>query len=129
MMLYLGKKNKKKKYTYIKNYADNFLNSIGHACGHNIITVQGLACTLAFKELMDKGLVQGTVVLFGTPAEETTSGKINMVKDGLVQDNVDYAMMLVSVDFISFLFFVFLAAKFYIFFSILLLSMDYTVEC
>lgn len=76
---------------------------------------------------MDKGLVQGTVVLFGTPAEETTSGKINMVKDGLVQDNVDYAMMLVSVDFISFLLFVFLAAKF--FFSILLLLMDYTVEC
>ncbi|GAA5809229.1 hypothetical protein MFLAVUS_002634 [Mucor flavus] len=70
------------------------LPGIGHACGHNIITVQGLACALAFKELMDKGLVQGTVVLFGTPAEETTSGKINMVKDGLVQDNVDYAMML-----------------------------------
>lgn len=77
---------------------------------------------------MDKGLVQGTVVLFGTPAEETTSGKINFVKEGIVQDNVDYAMMLVS-DFISF-FFSPSPAKFIFFnFSILLLLMDYTLEC
>ena len=70
--------------------------SVGHACGHNIITVQGLACALAFKSLMDQNLVQGTVVLFGTPAEETTNGKINFVKEGIVQNTVDYSMMLVK---------------------------------
>ncbi|KAL7309984.1 hypothetical protein PS15m_010798 [Mucor circinelloides] len=70
------------------------LPGVGHACGHNIITVQGLACALALKALMEQDLVQGTVVLFGTPAEETTSGKINFVKEGVLQANVDYAMML-----------------------------------
>ncbi|KAI9481584.1 MAG: hypothetical protein EXX96DRAFT_567309 [Benjaminiella poitrasii] len=70
------------------------LPGVGHACGHNIITVQGLACALSLKALMEQGLVQGTVVLFGTPAEESTSGKINFVKEGVVKDSVDYAMML-----------------------------------
>lgn len=45
---------------------------------------------------MDDNLVQGTVVLFGTPAEESSSGKINFVKEGLIKDNVDVALMLVS---------------------------------
>ncbi|KAG2201834.1 hypothetical protein INT47_004391 [Mucor saturninus] len=70
------------------------LPGVGHACGHNIITVQGLACALAFKTLLEHNLVQGTVVLFGTPAEETTSGKINFVKEGILQNTVDYSMML-----------------------------------
>jgi metal-dependent amidase/aminoacylase/carboxypeptidase family protein len=48
------------------------------------------------KSLMDKNLVQGTVVLFGTPAEESSSGKINFVKEGLFKDNVDVALMLVG---------------------------------
>lgn len=70
--------------------------SVGHACGHNIITVQGLACALNIKALMEKDLIKGTVVLFGTPAEESTSGKINFVKTGELQKNVDVAMMLVK---------------------------------
>lgn len=45
---------------------------------------------------MEQDLVQGTVVLYGTPAEETTSGKISIVKAGLLKENVDYSMMLVS---------------------------------
>lgn len=45
---------------------------------------------------MEKNLVQGTVVLFGTPAEESTSGKINFVKEGVLQKNADFAMMLVK---------------------------------
>lgn len=61
-----------------------------------MITIQGLACALTTKALMEQNLVQGTVVLFGTPAEESTSGKINFVKEKIVQDKVDFAMMLVS---------------------------------
>jgi metal-dependent amidase/aminoacylase/carboxypeptidase family protein len=93
MMLCLGKNILEKR----SNYILNAFNSVGHACGHNIITVQGLACALALKTLMEKNLVQGTVVLFGTPAEETGSGKINFVKEGVLQKNVDYAMMVVSI--------------------------------
>jgi hypothetical protein len=100
--------------------------SVGHACGHNIITVQGLACALSLKALMEQDLVQGTVVLFGTPAEETTSGKINFVKEGILKDSVDYAMMLVSqcfaLDILIYL-------TFFLFYSILLPRMVFTVEC
>ncbi|OBZ88489.1 Peptidase M20 domain-containing protein 2 [Choanephora cucurbitarum] len=70
------------------------LPGVGHACGHNIITVQGLASALSLKTLMEHDLVKGKVVLFGTPAEESTSGKINFIKTGLLQNSVDVAMML-----------------------------------
>lgn len=70
------------------------LPGVGHACGHNIIAIQGLACAIILKTLMEHQLVHGKVVLFGTPAEETTSGKITLVEKHIVQDNVDYAMML-----------------------------------
>lgn len=95
MMLYLGK------YTSTLSIFVLliFHYSVGHACGHNIITVQGLACALSLKALMEQNLVQGTVVLFGTPAEESTSGKISFVKEGILQDTVDYSMMLVSLFF------------------------------
>ncbi|KAG1213948.1 hypothetical protein G6F35_010221 [Rhizopus arrhizus] len=69
-------------------------SSIGHGCGHNLITIQGLACALTTKALMEQNLVQGTVVLFGTPAEESTSGKIDFVKKNILQSKVDCAMML-----------------------------------
>ncbi|KAI8976480.1 hypothetical protein BDB01DRAFT_727631 [Pilobolus umbonatus] len=70
------------------------LPGVGHACGHNLIAIQGLACALTMKSLMEQGLVQGRVVLFGTPAEESTSGKINFVKEHVLQNKVDVAMML-----------------------------------
>ncbi|RCH78165.1 hypothetical protein CU098_000235, partial [Rhizopus stolonifer] len=70
------------------------LPGVGHACGHNIITVQGLASALCLKTLMEQNLVEGTVVLFGTPAEESTSGKVNFINKGILQDSVDFSMML-----------------------------------
>ncbi|CEI95746.1 hypothetical protein CU097_009653 [Rhizopus azygosporus] len=70
------------------------LPGIGHGCGHNLISIQGLACAISIKKLMEQDLVKGSVVLFGTPAEETTSDKLNFVKEGVVQDKVDFAMML-----------------------------------
>lgn len=45
---------------------------------------------------MEQNLIQGKIVLFGTPAEESTNGKATLVNEKLVQNNVDYAMMLVS---------------------------------
>ncbi|KAG0744510.1 hypothetical protein G6F57_007165 [Rhizopus arrhizus] len=70
------------------------LPGIGHGCGHNLISIQGLACAVSIKTLMEQDLIQGSVVLFGTPAEESSSGKINFVKEKIVQDKVDFAMML-----------------------------------
>ena len=71
-----------------------FISSIGHGCGHNLIAVQGVACALAVKTLLEKNLISGSVTLFGTPAEESTCSKITLVKENVVQDRVDFAMML-----------------------------------
>ena len=68
--------------------------SIGHGCGHNLISITGLACAIAFKALLDQNLIQGKVVLFGTPAEEETEGKVVMVNKDEFQKRVDYALML-----------------------------------
>ncbi|CDS12180.1 hypothetical protein LRAMOSA04375 [Lichtheimia ramosa] len=70
------------------------LPGVGMACGHNLISVQGLACALATKALMEQNLIQGTLVLYGTPAEESTNGKIDFVEQKEVQNRVDVAMML-----------------------------------
>lgn len=43
---------------------------------------------------MEKKHLQGSVVLFGTPAEERGSGKIRMVENSDIQSRVDFCMML-----------------------------------
>ncbi|KAH8549592.1 hypothetical protein BGW37DRAFT_107593 [Umbelopsis sp. PMI_123] len=70
------------------------LPGVGHACGHNLIAIAGLACAIATKNLLEKNLLQGSVVLFGTPAEEKGSGKIDMLAHGDIQSRVDFCMML-----------------------------------
>ncbi|CAO3597019.1 unnamed protein product [Absidia cylindrospora] len=70
------------------------LPGVGHGCGHNLIAISGVACAMATKRLLEQNKIQGTVVLFGTPAEETTSGKITLVHSGDVKERVDVAMML-----------------------------------
>lgn len=69
-------------------------NSIGHGCGHNLIAIQGVACALAVKRLLEQKLISGSVTLFGTPAEESTCSKIKFVKEGEIQRRVDFCMML-----------------------------------
>ncbi|KAI7851289.1 hypothetical protein BDC45DRAFT_608148 [Circinella umbellata] len=70
------------------------LPGIGHACGHNLIAVTGIANAMAMKALLEKGIASGTVVLFGTPNEERLEGKILMAQKGAFQDNVDVCSML-----------------------------------
>ncbi len=43
------------------------LPNIGHACGHNLIAVSGIAMALAIKAVLDKFNIDGTIVLLGTP--------------------------------------------------------------
>jgi aminobenzoyl-glutamate utilization protein B len=55
----------------------------GHGCGHNGYATTALGGALAVKAAMDKGLMKGTIKLFGCPAEETLVGKVFMVRDGI----------------------------------------------
>lgn len=63
-------------------------------CGHNLIAITGVACALAVKACLEKNLLNGSVTLFGTPAEESTSGKVNFVRAGEINRRVDFCMML-----------------------------------
>jgi len=60
----------------------------GHGCGHNIHGASGLAGAIALRYAMEKYGLKGRVKFFGTPAEESASGKVWMVKEG-VFDGVD----------------------------------------
>ena len=60
----------------------------GHGCGHNIHGASGMAGAMAAKVAMEERGVQGTIKFFGCPAEESASGKVFMVRDG-VFDGVD----------------------------------------
>ena len=43
------------------------LPGVGHACGHNLIAMTGVAIALAIADALEKFDVPGTVVLLGTP--------------------------------------------------------------
>ncbi|KAI8060483.1 hypothetical protein BC940DRAFT_350550 [Gongronella butleri] len=69
------------------------LPEIGHACGHNLIAICGVATALGLKALLEQGKAQGTVILYGTPAEELLYGKIKMIKENVFQEQVDCCVM------------------------------------
>lgn len=58
----------------------------GHGCGHNLFGAASLGAAIAIKEQIAAGKLKGTVVFFGTPAEEDIGGKTYMVRDGLFRD-------------------------------------------
>ena len=58
----------------------------GHGCGHNLFGAASLGAAIAIKEQIEAGRLKGTVVFFGTPAEEDVGGKTYMVRDGLFRD-------------------------------------------
>ncbi len=58
----------------------------GHACGHHLFGTGSTAAALAVKEWMETTGAQGTIRVYGTPAEEGGSGKVYMVRDGLFDD-------------------------------------------
>jgi aminobenzoyl-glutamate utilization protein B len=58
----------------------------GHGCGHNLFGTASLGAAIAIKELIEKGEISGTVIFFGTPAEETIFAKVWMVRAGLFDD-------------------------------------------
>ncbi|TFY78609.1 hypothetical protein EWM64_g5402, partial [Hericium alpestre] len=62
------------------------LPGIGHACGHNLIAVAGVGVAVAIKEALKAHDIAGTVVLLGTPAEETGAGKQILLDRGGYKD-------------------------------------------
>ncbi|XP_074516689.1 peptidase M20 domain-containing protein 2-like [Sebastes fasciatus] len=72
------------------------LPGIGHACGHNLIAETGAAAALGLKAaLLERhtDLPQPVkITVLGTPAEESTGGKIDLIKAGAFAD-VDLVFM------------------------------------
>ena len=66
------------------------LPDIGHACGHNLIAGSALGAFLALAR--QAPLLQGSVEIIGTPAEEGGGGKIKLLEAGVFA-GVDAAMM------------------------------------
>jgi aminobenzoyl-glutamate utilization protein B len=60
----------------------------GHGCGHNLFGTGSLGGAIAVKRAIERGDVEGSVMYFGTPAEEAGAGKIFMVRAGAF-DEVD----------------------------------------
>lgn len=67
------------------------LEDLGHGCGHNLQSPAVLGAAISLSKLDD--LPPCTIEVIGTPAEETTSGKIPMAKQGCF-DHLDFALMM-----------------------------------
>ena len=67
------------------------LPEIGHACGHNLITVSSVAAFLGTAKVMKDQNIAGKVRLLGTPAEEYGGGKIALLKAGAFDPPEDIA--------------------------------------
>ncbi len=57
----------------------------GHACGHHLFGMGSVAAAIATKEWMTSTGAEGTIRVYGTPAEEGGSGKVYMVRAGLFE--------------------------------------------
>jgi aminobenzoyl-glutamate utilization protein B len=58
----------------------------GHGCGHNLFGTASAAAGIEIKKLIASGKFNGTIKVFGCPAEEGGSGKVYMVRAGLFND-------------------------------------------
>ena len=58
----------------------------GHGCGHHLMGAGCAAAAVALKAAMEEDQLQGTVIYYGCPAEETLDGKVYMARDGLFDE-------------------------------------------
>ena len=58
----------------------------GHACGHHLFGAGSVSAAVALRHWMEKNRIEGTLRLYGTPAEEGGSGKVYLVRAGLFKD-------------------------------------------
>lgn len=67
------------------------LEDMGHGCGHHMQGPSVIYAALAMKELIKDENFK--IVVYGTPAEETFGGKLNMIEAGCFKD-IDIALMM-----------------------------------
>lgn len=67
------------------------LPELGHACGHNIVGTAALGAALALARFLPE--LPGTLLVFGTPAEETNGAKVVLAEKGHFA-GVDAALMI-----------------------------------
>jgi len=58
----------------------------GHGCGHSGLGAGAYGAAVAIKTAMEQHRLPGTIRLYGTPAEETTIGKVYMTLGGVFND-------------------------------------------
>lgn len=68
------------------------LEEIGHGCGHHLQGPSICGAAAALKEVVGSHHPY-SVIVYGTPAEETVGGKIIMLRNGCFQD-IDVALMM-----------------------------------
>jgi aminobenzoyl-glutamate utilization protein B len=63
----------------------------GHGCGHNLLGAAAAGAAVALADALREAKREGTIVLYGCPAEETLIGKTVMARAGLF-DRLDVAL-------------------------------------
>jgi aminobenzoyl-glutamate utilization protein B len=58
----------------------------GHGCGHNMMGAASAAAAIAVKKAMELYNIQGTIKVFGSPAEEITVSRPYMIRAGLFNE-------------------------------------------
>lgn len=77
------------KIAYLAEY--DALPGVGHGCGHNLIGTMSVGAGIILSKVIQH--TGGSVIVFGTPAEETNGAKVAMSEQG-VFDEIDVAMIL-----------------------------------
>jgi metal-dependent amidase/aminoacylase/carboxypeptidase family protein len=62
------------------------LPNLGHACGHNLICMGGIAAAIATARALETHGMAGRVKLLGTPAEDVYGGKCYLLQRGAYKD-------------------------------------------
>ncbi len=78
---------------YLAEY--DALPGVGHGCGHNMIGTMGVGAGVILSKLINQ--IGGSIVVLGTPAEETNGAKVPMSEEGTFAD-IDAAMILHPAD-------------------------------
>lgn len=67
------------------------LEGLGHACAHHMQGPSCIGAAVALKNLLEEG--DYSIIVYGTPAEESFGGKVNMLRAGFFKD-IDVALMM-----------------------------------
>src|SRR5699024_2113751 len=66
------------------------LPGIGHGCGHNLIGTMSVGAAVILSKLIDR--IGGTIIVLGTPAEETNGAMVTKAESGIF-DEMEVAMI------------------------------------